>query len=381
MNQRICIIGLGYVGLPTALLLASRGCRVHGVDLDAAVVERVLQGSIGVEPGLAELWVIATTRGLLTASRSPETAEVYIVAVPTPLGAGNLPDLSHVEAAIGALAPCLAGDELVCIESTCPVGTTEAMAALLPRGVQVAYCPERLLPGHILEEIVTNDRVVGGVTPEATERAVTFYRSFVKGDIIGTNARTAELVKLGENTYRDVNIAFANELSMLAERVGVDAHRVIELANRHPRVNILAPGIGVGGHCIAVDPWFFVAAAPDVVRLAVAAREVNSAKTTWIVEHIRAAIPPSAVVACLGLTYKADVDDTRESPALAIVQRLSTERTVLVADPHLMGTTNVLEAIEHANAVVVLVGHQSFRAIPREMLAGKIVLDFAGVLT
>lgn len=380
MASRVCIIGLGYVGLPTALLLASRGCRVHGVDLDAAVVDRVVKGVVGVEPGLGELWAIATAAGLLTASRTPEPAAVFIIAVPTPLGPGKLPDVSQVEAAVDAVAPHLEGGELVCIESTCPVGTTDAVAARLPAGVHVAYCPERLLPGRIIEEVVANDRVVGGVTPEATERARSFYRAFVKGEVVGTDARTAELVKLAENTYRDINVAFANELSLVAERVGVDAREVIALANRHPRVDILAPGIGVGGHCIAVDPWFLVAAAPDVSRLTAAARGVNDAKTAWVVERIRAAVPASAVVACLGLTYKADVDDTRESPAIAIVRRLSSELRVLAVDPHVPGTVDLLAAVEKADAVVLLVAHRAFRELPREKLQGKLVLDFVGAL-
>lgn len=378
---RVCVVGLGYVGLPTACLLASRGYRVHGVDIDSGAVERVRQGGPVAEPGLSEILAAAIGGTLLSASCQPVSSNVFLICVPTPLGPENTPDVSQVFAAAEAITPHLTEGALVCVESTCPIGTTEAIAARLPSGVHVAYCPERVLPGRILDELVGNDRVVGGVSSVATERAVEFYRGFVSGHVVGTNARTAEAVKLAENSYRDVNIAFANELSMIAERVGFDARAVIRLANRHPRVQILDPGPGVGGHCVAVDPWFLVSAAPDLARLTRMAREVNLAKAAWVVDRVREHLRPDAVVACLGLAYKPDVDDVRESPARAVVDALSAYAVVLAVDPHLPGTVPLLDALRRADIVVGLVAHTAFRGIDRGQLLGKVVLDFAGVLT
>lgn len=375
----VCVVGLGYIGLPTAALLASRSARVHGVDNAPRVIKRIREVEPLHEPGLAACLAVAIENGYLTVSDTLVAAKVYIIAVPTPLGPSREPDVSAVFAVIELLAKRLLGGELICIESTCPIGTAEAVALRLPTGVQVASCPERVLPGRILHELVWNDRVVGGVSPDATESAVVFYRSFVKGEVIGTDSRTAEAVKLAENAYRDVNIAFANELSMLGAQVGVDAREVIRLANRHPRVQILEPGPGVGGHCVAVDPWFLVAAAPSLARLTRMAREVNLAKSDWVVDRIREQLQPTSVVVCLGLTYKADVDDLRESPALAIVRSVATMAKVLTVDPYVPGATPLDIALVDADIVVGLVAHREFRSIHLEQLKDKIVLDFAGI--
>jgi UDP-N-acetyl-D-mannosaminuronic acid dehydrogenase len=272
------------------------------------------------------------------------------------------------------------GGELICIESTCPIGTAEAVARRLFGGVDVACCPERVLPGRILEELVRNDRVVGGVGVNATARAVAFYRTFVEGEVIGTDSRTAEAVKLAENAYRDVNIAFANELSMLAAEVGVDARAVIRLANRHPRVDILEPGPGVGGHCVAIDPWFLVSVAPATARLIRTAREVNLAKVEWVVKRVCEQLRPSSVVACLGLAYKADVDDLRESPSRAVADALAAVARVVAVDPYVPGTCPLDQALAEADIIVGLVAHRAFRSIRPEQLQGKVVLDFAGIL-
>ena len=303
-----------------------------------------------------------------------------MIAVPTPLTPDNRPDMSHVFAAVEAIRPHVRAGDLVCIESTCCVGTAEEVAGRLPGHVHVATCPERVLPGRILQELADADRVVGGVKPAAGERAARFYRTFVRGEVVVTDARTAEAVKLAENAFRDVNIAFANELATVADHLGVDGRELIRLANRHPRVSILEPGIGVGGHCVAVDPWFLVDAAPGVTRLIRTGREVNAARTAWVVASIRERVPPGATVACLGLTYKADVDDLRGSPAVEIVDAVSAFAEVLSVDPHVEGTVSLDDALDRADAVVVLVAHTLFREIPRSRLAGRVVLDFVGAL-
>lgn len=375
----VCVFGLGYIGLPTAALLASRGLRVHGVDIDPSAVNRVREALPFHEPELGACLQAAVDGGNLTASDAPLPAVVYVIAVPTPLAATREPDISAVVAVVQVLAGMLQGGELVCIESTCPIGTAEAIARRLPDGVDVACCPERVLPGRILEELVRNDRVVGGVGADATARGVAFYRTFAEGEVIGTDARTAEAVKLAENAFRDVNIAFANELSMFAAEVGVDVHAVIRLANRHPRVEILQPGPGVGGHCVAVDPWFLVSAAPATTRLIRTAREVNLAKTDWVVERVRERLRPSSVVACLGLTYKADVDDLRESPARAVADALAVVARVLRVDPYVPDSCALAQALAEADIVVGLVAHREFRSLRTEQLQGKVILDFAGV--
>ncbi len=395
MPPSVCVLGLGYIGLPTASLLASRGMAVHGVDVRPEVVATIASGRIHiVEPDLDILVRSAVQSGRLTVGPRPCPADVFIIAVPTPFRDGHQPDVRCVDAAVEALAPALAEGNLVILESTSPVGTTERIAARLRaarpdlRRLNVAHCPERVLPGRILRELVDNDRVVGGTDPQATQDAVAFYQRFVTGDILPTDARTAEMCKLTENAFRDVNIAFANELSMLCERLGIDVWQLIRLANHHPRVKILKPGPGVGGHCIAVDPWFLVSADPERARLIRAAREVNDAKPDWVVARVReaAAGRDRPAIGCLGLTFKPDIDDLRESPALAIVRRLRDERIgrLLVCEPHLERSDEwdllpLDAALDGADIVLALVAHRAFRAVPPDRLAGKTVLDVCGL--
>ena len=394
----ICIIGLGYIGLPTAALMASRGFRVHGVDTDAAVRKAVAAGQAHVaEPDLAGLVRAVVDAGGLTTHAQPVAADAFLIAVPTPLTAEKRPMLGHVEDAIRAVAPVLAAGNVVILESTCPVGTTARMAALLaslrpglriPGDVAVAYCPERVLPGRILGELVQNDRVVGGLTPACAEAAAHLYERFVRGAIPRTAAGTAELVKLAENSFRDVNIAFANELSMVAHRHGVPVAELIALANRHPRVNILNPGPGVGGHCIAVDPWFVVDSAPEEARLIRTAREVNDHKAEWVAAQVEALAraTPDAPITCFGLTFKADVDDLRESPALAITQGLQRAfpGRVAAVEPHVTAVPGLtllplVAALERVGIFVLLVDHTAFRRVPRARLQGRHVVDTRGV--
>jgi UDP-N-acetyl-D-mannosaminuronic acid dehydrogenase len=396
-EQRICVVGLGYIGLPTASLLATKGYRVHGVDVSERVVGTINEGRIHiVEPDLDILVRAAVASGNLKAATVPAEADVFVIAVPTPFTEGHAPDLTYVEAATRAITPFVAAGNLVILESTSPVGTTERVAELLfaarpeLRGaVHVAHCPERVLPGQILRELVDNDRVVGGVDRASTERAATFYRRFVRGEVVETSSRTAELCKLVENSFRDVNIAFANELSVICHGLGVNVWEVIALANRHPRVNILQPGPGVGGHCIAVDPWFIVHTAPDAARLIRTAREINDAKTDWVVERVleKAHRFRDPVVACLGLAYKPDVDDLRESPALRIYERLQAALgadQVLAVEPNLASTADrplvgLDEALARADVVVALVAHRPFRFVDPELLKTRIVIDTCGV--
>lgn len=399
-SPRICILGLGYIGLPTACLLAERGYRVHGVDTNPQVVERIKrQGQPFAEAELGVLVQSALRSENLSISNQPIEADIYIIAVPTPLGAGNAPDLSHIEAATDAISPYIYQGSLVILESTSPVGTTEAVASRLQAhrrdlardghvGFNVAYCPERVLPGRIIAELVQNARIVGGIDGVSTERAVSFYRTFVEGEIFGTDARTAELTKLAENAYRDVNIAYANELSLVCSELNINVHEVIGLANRHPRVRILEPGPGVGGHCIAVDPWFIVSSAPASSHLIRAAREVNLAKTQWVIDRVRMRAErfDKPIIACLGLTYKPDVDDLRGSPALTICQALNRQldTTVIAVDPFISGIEGIQlvsleEALERSDILVALVGHQLFRQIKRERISEKVVIDACGV--
>jgi UDP-N-acetyl-D-mannosaminuronic acid dehydrogenase len=394
--RTVCVVGLGYIGLPTASLLASRGFNVSGVDVSADVVATINQGRIHiVEPDLEGLVQAAVRGGRLVAHTTPQPADVFVIAVPTPIRADKSPDLSMVEAAARAIAAVIRPGNLVILESTSPVGTTDELVARVlrerghaPESVSVAYCPERVLPGRILTELVENDRVVGGVDPTSTERAVEFYQAFVRGEVIGTDSRTAEMVKLTENSFRDVNIAFANELSLLAAREGVSVWDLIRLANRHPRVKILNPGPGVGGHCIAVDPWFLVNRAPDTARLIRTAREVNDAKPHWVVERVAqcAARLRDPVIACLGLAFKADVDDLRESPAVEIVRALARRRVgrLVVVEPHVRShegfeLASLETALKQADIVLVLVDHKQFKRVPREALQEKILIDTRGV--
>ncbi len=411
-DHQVAVIGLGYIGLPTAALLASCGWRVCGVDVCEKVVATVNAGGVHIEErDLDTLVHDAITAQTLVASTQVPSASFYMIAVPTPLGPDNAPDISYVEAAARAIAPKILPGACVIIESTSPVGTTERVAAIIadlrpdlvvPRDgctdeadIALAYCPERVLPGRIVHELVHNDRVIGGVTAACAKRAAVLYASFVKGDCFTTTARVAETVKLVENSFRDVNIAFANELSMIADVIGVDVWEVIRLANRHPRVNILQPGPGVGGHCIAVDPWFLVAGAPQAARLVRTAREVNDHKAVHTEQRIRALLDaaPGGKVALLGLAFKPDIDDFRESPALAIALGLSHTHAdrILVVEPFtdvlpngLPGTGAALvtldAALRAAEIVVVLVDHTAFKHLSPEDLAGKLVFDTRGML-
>ncbi|MDP2129835.1 MAG: UDP-N-acetyl-D-mannosamine dehydrogenase [Erythrobacter sp.] len=411
-DHQVAVIGLGYIGLPTAALLASYGWNVCGVDVSQAVVDTVNAGGVHIEErDLDRLVHDAITAQTLVAATEVPTASFYMIAVPTPLGPDNMPDISYVEAAARSIAPKILPGACVIIESTSPVGTTERVAAIIaearpdlvvPRDgstgaadIALAYCPERVLPGRIVNELVHNDRVIGGVTAACAERASALYASFVKGDCLTTTARVAETVKLVENSFRDVNIAFANELSMIADVIGVDVWDVIRLANRHPRVNILQPGPGVGGHCIAVDPWFLVAGAPDAARLVRTAREVNDHKAVHTENRIRALMDaaPGGKVALLGLAFKPDIDDFRESPALAIAQSLSHThgQRILVVEPFTESLPDALAgsgaqlvtldaALQAAEIVVVLVDHTAFKYLSPDDLAGKLVFDTRGML-
>ena len=411
-DHQVAVIGLGYIGLPTAALLASYGWNVCGVDVSQSVVDTVNAGGVHIEErDLDKLVHDAITARTLVASTQVPTASFYMIAVPTPLGDNNAPDISYVEAAARAIAPKILPGACIIVESTSPVGTTERVAAIIaearpdlvmPRGgssdeadIALAYCPERVLPGRIVNELVHNDRVIGGVTQACAERAAVLYTSFVKGDCLYTTARVAETVKLVENSFRDVNIAFANELSMIADVIGVDVWDVIRLANRHPRVNILQPGPGVGGHCIAVDPWFLVAGAPEAARLVRTAREVNDHKAKHTEARIRALLDaaPEGKVALLGLAFKPDIDDFRESPALEIAEALAHTHgeRILVVEPFtedmpagLAGSGAQLvtldAALRAAEIVVVLVDHTAFKHLGPEDLAGKLVFDTRGML-
>lgn len=401
--NKVCIIGLGYIGLPTATLLAERGFKVVGVDINPKVVEKINHGEIHIhEPDLEVAVKFAVKTGKLTASLKPEPADVFIVAVPTPFKENKTPDISYIESAVRAIAPYLQRGNLVILESTSPVGTTEKiiywlkklrpdMSAEFP--LYIAHCPERVLPGKILKEFINNDRIIGGINQDSAEQACAFYKKFVNGNLVCTDARTAELAKLAENAFRDVNIAFANELSIICDQLEINVWELIDLANRHPRVNILQPGPGVGGHCIAVDPWFIVDSAPEQARLIRTAREVNDYKPRHLLEKIRekASQIKEPVIACLGLAYKADIDDLRESPAVWIVQELakSFAGRIMVAEPYIrdlpksmadmsVTLTTLESAIAEANIVVLLVNHSQFLN-HQKILDDKIVIDARGV--
>ncbi len=384
-QKKVCVIGLGHIGLPTACVLAMSGYDVLGVDIDKKVVMRTQLGeSIYIEPNLHDLLIKTIKNKSLKVSINIASADIYIIAVPTPLTPDNQPDLSYVNAVIDTIKPHLRSHDLILLESTCPIGTTHKIARELEKvcpDVYVAYCPERVFPGNILYELIQNDRVVGGVNDASTVKAMEFYQSFTCGDIVATDVRTAEAVKLAENVYRDINIAYANELSMIADRLNLNIKELILLANKHPRVQILNPGIGVGGHCIAVDPWFMIASAPDLAILTSKARDVNAKKTNWIIQKVRDAIKENQakVVVCLGLTYKPNVSDIRESPALIVVETLEREIEVLRVDPYVPNTQILYDAIARADIIVGLVAHSGFFSISPNLLEGKIVLDFAGI--
>lgn len=399
------MIGLGYIGLPTAAIMASRGLEVVGVDVNQQVVDTINQGKIHiVEPDLDIVVRSVVQTGQLKATTIPEPADAFLIAVPTPFKDDHQPDLSYIKAAAQTIAPVLAKGNLVVLESTSPVGTTEKLADWLAElrpdlsfpqqqgdnaDIFLAHCPERVLPGCVLQELVSNDRIIGGMTPRCAQAAAQLYKTFVKGECLITNARTAELSKLTENAYRDVNIAFANELSLICDRLGINVWELIELASRHPRVKILQPGPGVGGHCIAVDPWFIVSAAPEEARLIRTAREVNDHKPHWVLEKVRAKAErfKNPVIGCLGLAFKANIDDLRESPALEITRALMASGIgrVMACEPHVNGgfgefpLYDLNEVLKEADILLVLVDHTEFKGIDRELLKEKVVIDTRGI--
>ena len=409
--RTVSVVGLGYIGLPTAAVLASSGVSVIGVDVNETTVDIINRGDIHiVEPDLDRVVHDVVHSGLLRATTVAEAADAFMVAVPTPFTDDRQADLSYIEAAARSIAPVLQSGNLVVLESTSPVGATEKLAAWLAEqrpdltfpqtageaaDILVAHCPERVLPGHVLRELVENDRVIGGMSEASSKAATELYRFFVKGNCLITNARTAEMAKLTENSFRDVNIAFSNELSIICDELDINVWELIQLANRHPRVNILNPGPGVGGHCIAVDPWFIVSSAPESARLIRTAREVNDYKPAYVVKQTcNAALEfRKPVVACLGLSYKADIDDLRESPAVDVVTELA-ERNMgelLVVEPHISALPTVMndceqvslvsleEALDRANILLILVDHQDFKQMDARHYERLVVIDTRGL--
>ncbi|SNT13839.1 UDP-N-acetyl-D-mannosaminuronic acid dehydrogenase [Micrococcales bacterium KH10] len=390
-TSSVVVMGLGYIGLPTAAILSSKGVHVHGVDVNQHVIDAVNAGTVPfVEPDLGEFVEQAVAAGTLTASSEPITAENYVIAVPTPFHADRTPDLSYIQAAAEKIAPTIEPGALVILESTSPPHATQKMAQWILDArpdlvgadgaalIHFAHCPERVLPGRVMIELVTNDRIVGGVTPEAAQRAKALYEVFCEGEILLTDDVTAEMAKLTENSFRDVNIAFANELSVICDNLGIDVWELIELANHHPRVNILQPGPGVGGHCIAVDPWFIVAADPTSSNLIRTAREVNDAKPGWVLDKVKKAVADQTepVIALLGLAFKPDIDDLRESPARKIAATIADEfphAKIRVIEPHVselpkelanrknVELASVEDSLENDDCVVLLVDHQVFK--------------------
>ncbi|RDE22567.1 UDP-N-acetyl-D-mannosamine dehydrogenase [Motiliproteus coralliicola] len=416
--ETISVVGLGYIGLPTAAMFASRKKSVIGVDVNESAVSTINQGKIHiVEPDLDMIVHAAVNEGYLRATTTPEPADAFLIAVPTPFKGDYEPDLRYIEAAAKSIAPVLAKGNLVILESTSPVGATEQLAEWLAvarpdlsfpqqvgdsADVNVAHCPERVLPGHVVRELVENDRVIGGMTPRCSAQSVELYETFVTGECVITNARTAEMAKLTENASRDVGIAFANELSVICDKLDINVWELISLANRHPRVNILQPGPGVGGHCIAVDPWFIVSSAPEEARLIHTARTINDSKPSWVVEKVKAAVadwlianPEKTVkdvtVACLGLAFKADIDDLRESPAMEITEQLVElfPQCCLAVEPNIERIPHQIEggaqlsglddAMQQADIIVLLVDHKEFKLISNELLSDKLVIDTRGI--
>jgi len=414
----IAVVGLGYIGLPTAAVFASRKKTVIGIDVNADTVNLINRGEVHiVEPDLDMLVHAAVSGGYLRATCKAEPADAFLIAVPTPFKDGHEPDLSFIESASKSIAPVLKVGDLVVLESTSPVGTTEQMAQWLAEArpdlsfpqtageasdIRIAHCPERVLPGHVLRELVHNDRVIGGMTPLCSATAIELYSTFVEGECVVTNERTAEMCKLTENSFRDLNIAFANELSIICDKQGIDVWELIGLANRHPRVNILQPGPGVGGHCIAVDPWFIVSQAPKESRLIRTAREVNESKPTWVVEKVRSLAlqlsetegkPVGALrIGCLGLSFKADIDDLRESPALAITLEISKvfPGQVLAVEPHIDSQPESLkrhdiplvslEDASQADIILLLVDHKEWKGMSLQLRNDQRFLDTRGVV-
>lgn len=413
--QRISVVGLGYIGLPTAAMFASRKIKVIGVDTNQHAVDTINAGKIHiVEPELDMLVQASVTQGYLRATTIPEPADAFLIAVPTPFKQDYEPDLTFVENAAKSIAPVLKKGNLVILESTSPVGTTEKMMNWLAEArpdlrfpaedhpddpdIHIAYCPERVLPGRVVHELVDNDRIIGGITPMCSKKAARVYQIFVRGQLLFTNVRTAEMSKLAENAFRDVNIAFANELSLISDKLDINVWELIKLANRHPRVNILQPGAGVGGHCIAVDPWFIVHKTPEQAKLIRAAREVNDFKPQWVLGKIHGAVAAlvaagkktsSISVAFLGLAFKPNIDDLRESPALHIVEEFasSIDIQLKLVEPniktlparlsaHTLSTLD--ESVLHADIVVLLVNHQEFKGIKQKLDPGVVLIDAVG---
>lgn len=400
MPKKVTTIGLGYIGLPTSALIADNNISVFGVDINPSVVDTINQGKIHiVEPELDKIVAKSVQSGFLKAGTKPQTADTYLIVVPTPFKNKNQPDISYVEAATKNIIPLLKEGDLLIIESTSPVGTTEKMADIvfdirpeLKGEIHMAYCPERVLPGNVMYELVNNDRVIGGIDEKSTKKAISFYRQFVNGKLHATNARTAEMCKLTENASRDVQIAFANELSLICDKANIDVWELINLANKHPRVNILNPGCGVGGHCIAVDPYFITSEFPEESQIIGKAREINNYKSYWCADKISEAKHQyqlkngkEPAIALMGLAFKPNIDDLRESPAKYIVQRVLQEahdETYYIVEPNLeehqvFKLTNYKEAIEQADIIAFLVGHREFETL--EIPKHKTVLDFCGI--
>ncbi len=399
--MKACFIGLGYIGLPTAIIAADSGVDVVGVDVNPKVVEKVNKAELHiVEPGLDKLLKKVVDAGKLRATSTPETADAFFIVVPTPFKGDHEPDVSYVEAATRSVIPFLKPGDLFVIESTSPVGTTEDMSKIifaqrpeLQGQIHIAYCPERVLPGNIIYELVHNDRVIGGIDEESTEHARSFYGRFVNGELFATNSRTAEMCKLTENSSRDVQIAFANELSLICDKAGINVWELIKLANRHPRVNILRPGAGVGGHCIAVDPYFIVSAYPEQARIIAQARSINNYKSEWCTEKVINSIlrfelanGRKPVVALMGLAFKPDIDDLRESPAMHIAEAVMAAGTgaeFRVVEPNIQShpkfdLSAVNDAYDQADIVVFLTAHKPFKTLSAEC-EGKTIFDFCGV--
>lgn len=406
----VCVVGLGYIGLPTAAFIASKGVKVTGVDVNPTFVDSINRGEVPFyEPGFEELLKRVVDEGYLKAQAEQIQADAYIVCVPTPFRVGYEVDTKYINAAAEAMAPHLRPGALVVLESTSPPGTTEAMAKYIiglrpdlsldendENAIFVAHCPERVLPGQIMEEMENNDRVIGGLTPRGTQMACDLYGTFCTAELLRTSATTAEMAKLTENSFRDVNIAFANELSLISDRLGIDVWELIELANHHPRVNILQPGPGVGGHCIAVDPWFIVSSVPEEARIIKMAREVNDGKPEWVIKKVKEVLEgkSDAVVAALGIAFKNDIDDLRESPSLNIVKQLGEENPQLdirVVEPNVNALPDSLSAIPNvsqqdldaaiaeADLILLLVNHKEFVALDTTKIQGKSVIDTKGI--
>ena len=398
--MKACFMGLGYIGLPTAIIAAKHGVQVTGVDINPSVVEKTNKGELHIiEPGLEALLQEVVKAGALKASTTPEVSDAYFMVVPTPFKGNHEPDISYVEAATRAVLPLLKEGDLYVIESTSPVGTTDKMKDLifserpeLKDKIFVAYCPERVLPGNVIYELVHNDRVIGGMNEESTTKAIEFYSQFVQGTLHRTNCKTAEMCKLTENSSRDVQIAFANELSLICDKAGINVWELINLANKHPRVNILQPGCGVGGHCIAVDPYFITAEFPLEAKIIADARDINNYKSFWCAEKVQNEMLKfelknnhKPVVAMMGLAFKPNIDDLRESPAKQIVAKVMlgcNNADILVVEPnvkehHVFKLTDYKEAYEKADIVVFLTAHDPFKTLPYD--ENKVILDFCGI--